>query len=276
MFSADELGLLAYLNDNALISTNRNLQMHSPDTVASAIDRYLRGGGAGDRLEEDRLLARLGDMHIGKDILARTTKRVREHLERGSRIVTYWDTSYPRNLRFFPDPPLMMFVEGGSFPGRDHTAVVGTVHPSRAGSDLAYEYGARRARKGRTVVSGLARGIDAQVLEGSLGSNGAPIAVLGAPLTDDLSEELKGLRSEIARNGALVSEVTEEACLHPGRLMQRNRPSWEWPGAWWSSSRRPSVRSPGWSISCSGKAAEHTSFISRSSKILTMMRGSEG
>ena len=116
-------------------------------------------------------------------------------------VITYWDPKYPGNLRLMPDPPLILYVDGQSFPGREHVAILGTGHPSKAGLDLAYEYGARIARRGRTVVSGLTRGIDAHALEGALAAGGGPIAILGTSLSEIDSHDKRVLAAEVAGSG---------------------------------------------------------------------------
>jgi DNA processing protein len=223
MFSIDELGLIAHLNDNARSATNRSMTEMKPDIVARALDRYLSKSNADGPDGEGRLVDLLNERKVGREALFRTTARIREYLDRGIRVITYWDAGYPGNLRLAPDPPLILYVDGRAFPGSDHVAIIGTSHPSEAGLDLAYEYGARISKKGRTVVSGLTNGIDAQALEGALSASGSPIAVLGTPLTDIYPDESRALAAEVAEGGAIVSELTEEAYLHPGRFLQRNR-----------------------------------------------------
>jgi DNA processing protein len=194
----------------------------TPDIVAGALDLYLSGRSGDPGSEEQRLIAGLEERKIGTEALATTTARVRDHQDRGVEVITYWDPKYPGNLRLMPDPPLILYVDGQSFPGREHVAILGTGHPSKAGLDLAYEYGARIARRGRTVVSGLTRGIDAHALEGALAAGGGPIAILGTSLSEIDSHDKRVLAAEVAGSGAAVSELTEEAYPHPGRFQRRN------------------------------------------------------
>ncbi|GEM_PF-4396559 len=223
MFSLDELGLIAYLNDNALAATNRSLMESSSDVVGRALDRYLSNDNGAGPAPEDLLVRMLNERKIGRDALARTTCRVRDYLDSEIGVVTCWDASYPVALRSAQDPPLILYVKGRSFPGSDQVAVLGISTPSERGLELAYELGARFAQRGRTVVSGLTKGIDAQAIEGALSAGGAPIAMLGTPLSDIYPEEIKTLASEVAGRGAVVSELTEEAYLHPGRFLRRDR-----------------------------------------------------
>jgi DNA protecting protein DprA len=223
MFSVEELGLIAYLNDNASSAMNSSILELTSDATDRVMDLYLSRGSDGEGTDESRVLKMLNDRGIRRDALARTTGRVRDYLENGVEVVTYWDVRYPRNLRLAYDPPLVLYVKGKAFPGSDQVAILGTSNPSNKGLDLAFEYGAMMAKKGHTVVSGLTRGVDAQAIEGALSTDGAPIAALGTPLTDIYPEESRALGDEVSRNGSVISELTEEAPIHPGRFLQRNK-----------------------------------------------------
>ena len=223
MFSVEELGLIAYLNDNASSAMNSSILELTADATDRVMDRCLSRSSDGEGMDEGRVLKMLNDRRIRRDALARTTGRVRDYLENDIEVVTYWDVRYPRNLRLSYDPPLILYVKGKAFPGRDQVAILGTSNPSNKGLDLAFEYGAMMAKKGHTVVSGLTKGVDAQALEGALSAHGAPIAALGTPLTDIYPEESRALGDEVSRSGSVISELTEEAPIHPGRFLQRNK-----------------------------------------------------
>jgi DNA protecting protein DprA len=223
MFSIEKLGLIAYLNDNAISETNRSMLELTSDVIDRTLDRYLSKGNGADMTDGVQLLRFLNERNIRRDALANTASRIRSYMGCGIETVTYWDIRYPGNLRLVPDPPLLLYVKGTGFPGSDQVAIAGTSNPSVKGLDLAFEYGARIAKKGRTVVSGLTKGVDAQALEGALSAEGSPIAVLGTPLTDIYPEENKVLAEEISKAGAVVSELTEEAFLHPGRFLRRDQ-----------------------------------------------------
>jgi DNA processing protein len=84
---------------------------------------------------------------------------------------------------------------------------------------LAYDL----ALRGVTVVSGLARGIDAAAHRGALKTSGRTIAVLGGGLSRIYPPEHQGLADQIVRQGALISEYPMEAAPLPHHFPRRNR-----------------------------------------------------
>ncbi len=85
-------------------------------------------------------------------------------------------------------------------------AVVGTRKPTLYGIKMAGKVAEIAARNGKTVVSGLARGIDTESHRGAIKHGGRTIAVLGTGLDMIYPEENVGLADEITRNGALLSQ----------------------------------------------------------------------
>src|SRR5437016_2191894 len=82
--------------------------------------------------------------------------------EHGIDVLTEASGDYPRPLRQIHDPPGVLFRRGTSQPQDElAVAVVGTRHATRYGLAQAERIGASLARTGFTLVSGLARGIDA-------------------------------------------------------------------------------------------------------------------
>lgn len=118
---------------------------------------------------------------------------------------------YPANLATIDDPPHLLFVKG-TLETRDEKAIgiVGSRACTSYGTRLAERIGQDLARAGWTIVSGLARGIDASAHRGALRANGRTLAVLAGGLSKIYPPEHKDLGTEVAGSGALITE----SCMH--------------------------------------------------------------
>ncbi len=144
--------------------------------------------------------------------------------EHAIRILFDEEAEFPRGLREIHDPPSVLFLRGEILP-RDALgiAIVGTRHATRYGRRHAERLGAGLARAGLTIVSGLARGIDAAAHRGALEAGGRTIAVLGGGLLQIYPPEHRQLADEVARQGALISELPPRVRPASGTFPQRNR-----------------------------------------------------
>jgi DNA processing protein len=125
----------------------------------------------------------------------------------GVRLVTRADAEYPTNLTHLHDPPPFLYVRGAfSLADRTAIAIVGSRFASAYGRGVARDLARGLAEKGVTIVSGLARGIDAEAHRAALAAGGRTIAVLGSGLDVIYPNEHKTLAEDIAASGALVSE----------------------------------------------------------------------
>jgi len=125
----------------------------------------------------------------------------------GSRLITFWDDDYPKRLKEIYDPPAFLFVKG-DFAAQDKysIAIVGTRVPSNYGKRIAEKLTAELSRKGLTIVSGLAYGVDTIAHHHALQNGSRTIAVLGSGLDVIYPNENRALAKKIASNGVLVSE----------------------------------------------------------------------
>ena len=117
------------------------------------------------------------------------------------------DRRYPRLLREIPAPPPVLYVRGALVP-EDETAVaiVGTRRSTAAGREMATTLGEGVAAAGVTVVSGLARGIDAVAHQAALAAGGRTIAVLGSGPDVVYPPEHRNLAERIVEAGAVLSD----------------------------------------------------------------------
>ena len=82
--------------------------------------------------------------------------------EAGVQVLTWEDPRYPERLKAINDPPPVLYVKGELRPEDDWAiAMVGTRHASAYGREVARLLATDLARAGVTIISGLARGIDA-------------------------------------------------------------------------------------------------------------------
>jgi DNA processing protein len=170
----------------------------SPDAVFEARDQDLQIAGV--RREVRTALRRFDRWREVDAQLARLDRN------RG-RLVTWDDASYPELLRQIHDPPLFLYVLG-ELTAQDTSAVavVGSRDASPYGRSMTAAIGEGLANHGVTVVSGLARGIDAAAHEAALRGGGRTLAVLGSGIDVVYPSEHHRLHMRIAQTGAVVSE----------------------------------------------------------------------
>ncbi|HEX4149326.1 MAG TPA: DNA-processing protein DprA [Pirellulales bacterium] len=134
------------------------------------------------------------------------------------------DADYPPSLAEIPDPPGVLYLRGQLLP-RDALAVaiVGSRHATQYGLAQAERLASSLARAGLTIVSGLARGIDAAAHRGALAAGGRTLAVLGSGLLNIYPPEHDRLAAEVVAGGALVSENSLRSEPFSGSFPQRNR-----------------------------------------------------
>lgn len=83
--------------------------------------------------------------------------------------------------------------------------------------------GRELAAAGLVVVSGLARGVDAEAHRGALEAEGATVAVLGCGIDRDYPAAHADLARRIAERGLVVSEYEQGVEPAPWRFPARNR-----------------------------------------------------
>ncbi len=142
----------------------------------------------------------------------------------GIDVLVWGDPGYPGLLQRVASAPPVLYVSG-RLESEDvrAIAVVGSRRATAYGEAVARELAGELARRGLTIVSGLARGIDAAAHTGALEAGGRTLAVLGSGLDQIYPAEHQRLAEDVARSGALLSEFslgTPPLRLH---FPQRNR-----------------------------------------------------
>ena len=131
---------------------------------------------------------------------------------------------YPPLLTKIHDPPGVMFCRGAlQTSDQLGIAIVGTRHSTRYGDRVATSLARGLSMAGLTIISGMARGIDAAAHKAALECGGRTIAVLGGGVMNIYPPEHKSLADAIAANGAVVSEALPLQAPRSGCFPRRNR-----------------------------------------------------
>jgi len=149
---------------------------------------------------------------------------IEECQQEGVSIISIFDSLYPEKLSEIYDPPLLLFIKGNLLP-QDNTAfsIVGSRRASVYGKQMALRFASELASSKITVVSGLARGIDAAAHEGALRGGGRTLAVLGTGVDIVYPRENRKIYEAVIESGALISEYPIGTEIMPFRFPQRNR-----------------------------------------------------
>jgi DNA processing protein len=144
----------------------------------------------------------------------------------GRRFLPRSAREFPSLLRAIHDPPVGLFLRGIAEPellSRPAVAIVGARACSGYGASVARSLGRELAAAGLVVVSGLARGIDAEAHRGALEAEGATVAVLGCGIDRDYPAAHAELARRVADSSLIVSEYAPGVEPAPWRFPARNR-----------------------------------------------------
>jgi DNA processing protein len=172
------------------------------DGVGPKLAKVIRA--ARDSDEPERELARCRD--LGVRLFARGTP------------------GYPHLLSTIPDAPAVLYCRGELLPQDEiAVAIVGSRRCTYYGISQAERLAGGLARAGITVVSGLAKGIDAAAHRAALAAGGRTIAVTATGLETVYPPEHDGLAAEVAAAGAVLTEFRLDQKPLAGLFPQRNR-----------------------------------------------------
>lgn len=157
-----------------------------------------------------------------------TASAAREELARvrvaGAQLLVRGQSGYPKDLEKIPDPPTVLYYQGTLLPADQLAiAIVGSRHCTAYGRQQAHRLAQGLARAGVTVVSGLARGIDAEAHKGALEAGGRTIAVCATGLGTIYPPEHVDLANSIRQQGCLMTESPMDQQPKSGLFPQRNR-----------------------------------------------------
>jgi len=121
--------------------------------------------------------------------------------------LTLLDEAYPKLLKQIDQAPPVLYIRGTLLPADDFAvAMVGTRRISAYGQQITRDTSLYLAGHGLTIVSGLARGVDALAHQSALQAGGRTIAVLGSGADVIYPPEHRQLAEAIIENGAIISD----------------------------------------------------------------------
>lgn len=201
----------------------------SPKLQLALLDAFGSPEGIfGATNEQIRAVGGIASAHLGKLRSAEAetdTEAMLESLdELDAHLLPITDKRYPPLLREIDDPPPLLFVRG-EFTDRDELsiALVGTRKRSPYGEMVAGQLSRDLVRRGFTVVSGLAIGIDSDAHGATLDAGGRTIAVTACGIDVDYPAANAELRERITGSGAVITEFAPGTPPARHSFPQRNR-----------------------------------------------------
>jgi DNA processing protein len=154
----------------------------------------------------------------------RVTREVSLLKKAGGKLLAITDQDYPEGLREIYDPPPLLYMRGG-LKEEDELAVamVGSRKTNPYGRMMTEKISQELVGHGVTIVSGMARGIDAVAHWGALSGGGRTIAVLGCGIDVVYPKENRNLFSKIMEHGAVLSEFPMGSPPEGAHFPRRNR-----------------------------------------------------
>lgn len=181
-----------------------------------ATDELLRDIGF-----DTRTIQSLNEVRSGFDL----DKYLQKVESSGAQVVTWESPEYPDMLREIPAAPPLLFLRGQFEPiDRWAVAVVGTRRLSAYGRQVTRDLVTGLVHNGITIVSGLARGIDAIAHRTALAEGGRTIAVMACGIDKVYPPEHRDLAHEIINGrGVIVTDYPFGAEPESNHFPARNR-----------------------------------------------------
>lgn len=186
----------------------------SPERAWHATTEELRRSGLGAAY-----VARLVETRQQLDLDA----ELRRCTRRNVRLLTWNDPEYPERLRHIYAPPPLLYVRGAFSREEPMVAVVGTRRATTYGKEVARRLAGDLARRGVTVVSGLALGIDTEAHRGALEAGGRTVGVLACGVDRVYPARNRNLGEHMIKQGAVLSDYPVGTAPEARNFPPRNR-----------------------------------------------------
>lgn len=162
---------------------------------------------------------------LSKEKRIKTENIIQNIINNDIKVIKYTEKIYSQNLKKIFDYPIVLYAKGNyKLLNRNCISIVGCRDCSEYGKKIAEEFSYKLSKKGYTIVSGMARGIDAAAHVGAIIANGNTIAVLGCGVNYIYPYENKKIYEKILENnGLIISEYEVNREPIPSFFPQRNR-----------------------------------------------------
>lgn len=135
-----------------------------------------------------------------------------------------FEEKYPKRLSVYENMPQTIYVKGRlPLENTKTVAIVGARICSHYGAYQAYRFAKELAQQGVQIISGMAKGIDANAHKGALDAGGTTFAVLGCGVDVCYPKQNQRLYDEIMKKGGVLSEFDNQTPPFAGNFPKRNR-----------------------------------------------------
>ena len=222
-YEINELALIHY----AWVNWDKVKKRVGLDTTIDVAEKVLNG---------EKLVELLRNAYPSDDERQEAVEEVSRVLNYGVRLIPMDSPEYPKYLRVYGRrenkvyPPLLLYHLGQPLNWDEikPVAVVGTRKPSQEGEELTREIVRELVKRGYTIVTGLAEGVDMAATEETLSAGGRVIGVIPYMVesrdnyTLYLLSERGSIAEELLRSGAVISENLYKGPVK-NQLAARNR-----------------------------------------------------
>lgn len=151
-------------------------------------------------------------------------RRFIEDQQKTCRLLTPSQQEYPQRLLDLESLPLVLYVKGRKdLNFSNGLAIVGSRAADAYGKNIAFDLSRQLGKYGLTVISGLARGIDACAHRGVLEGQGSTVGVSGCGIDICYPKENTRLYQAVIEAGAVVSEYPGHSPPLAYKFPHRNR-----------------------------------------------------
>ncbi|AXM87899.1 DNA-protecting protein DprA [Anoxybacillus ayderensis] len=171
-------------------------------------------------IPEKHFAAFFHDLHCHK-----LKRMIKTYEEQNIHIVTMKDDEYPGWLKHIYDPPWVLYAKGNVqlLKRKKLISVVGTRTPTRQGIAAMHIVFPPLIERGWVIVSGLAKGVDAEAHRLCLRHNGETIAVMAGGLRYIYPPENESLFRQLATTQLVISEYPPFVRPQTWHFPMRNR-----------------------------------------------------